>query len=188
MTKDRLMLHRIPLLLVLAATPALAAGPFQDLSLIDRGVARFTGRAVGEEGGARTPVDARLKLAPCPMVSMAWRDAHDAVVVTCTGPDWRLFVPVRGAVAPPKAAAPLVAAPFLGAPQAAIERPVIVIKRGDPVTVAAGSPGFSITREGIAASDAGIGARFLVKVDPARPPIQAIALGQGRATLPGWAE
>lgn len=184
MMKVIAMLRRLPLLLAFAATPALAAGPFQNTALIDRGVAQFTGRAIGEEGGARTPVDARLRLASCPMVSMAWRgETRDAVVVTCTGPDtsssWRLFVPVRQSVAPPKAVI---------APQAAIERSVVVIKRGDPVTVAADSPGFSITREGIAASDASVGARFLVRVDAARAPIQAVALGQGRATLPGWAE
>lgn len=180
------MLRRIPLPLLFTAlaTPALAAGPFQDMVLVDRGVAAFTGHAIGAEGGARTPVDARLKLAACPMVAMSWRsDAHDAVVVSCTGPDWRLFVAVRQAVVPPKTAAPLVIAP-----QAAIERPVMVIRRGDPVTIAAGSPGFSITREGIAVSDGAAGARFLVKVDAARAPVQAVALGAGRATLPGWTE
>lgn len=177
------MLRSMPLLLALCATPALAA-PFQDTTRLDRGVAQFTGRAIGEDGGARTPVDARLRLAACPMVSMAWRgDTHDAVVVTCTGPEWRLFVPVRMSVAPPKTAAPLVIAP-----QAPPERPVLVIKRGDPVTIAAGSAGFSITRDGVAASDAAVGARFLVKVDATRAPVQAVALGQGRATLPGWSE
>lgn len=182
--KVQVMLRRLPLLLAAAAAPALAAAPFQNTALIDRGVTQFTGRAIGEEGGARAPVDARLRLAACAMVSMAWRaETHDAVVVTCTGPDWRLFVPVRLAAAPPRAAAPLVAPP-----QTAAERPAIVIKRGDPVTVAAQSAGFSITREGLAASDASVGARFLVRIDPARPPIQAVALGQGRATLPGWQE
>ena len=37
----------------------------------------------------------RLKLAQCPTVSLAWRTpAQDAVVVRCSGPEWRLFVPV----------------------------------------------------------------------------------------------
>lgn len=178
------MLKRLPLLLLACASPALAAGPFQNTLLVDRGVAAFTGRAIGEEGGARTPVDARLKLAACPMVAMSWRsDAHDAVVVSCTGPDWRLFVPVRQPVVPPKGAAPLVIAP-----QTPLERPVAVIKRGDPVTIAAGAAGFSITRDGVAASDAAVGGRFLVKVDATRAPVQAVALGAGRATLPGWTE
>lgn len=180
------MVRYLPLLLIAAATP-LAAAPFafQDTVMIDRAVASFTGKAIGDEGGARTAVDSRLKLAACPMVSMAWRsDAHDAVVVTCTGPQWRLFVPMRTPAVVPKGAAPLVITPSEATPI----RPVYVIKRGDPVTISAGSPGFSITREGIAAGDAVAGGRFLVKVDTVRAPVQAVAIASGRATLPGWTE
>lgn len=172
--------------LMLAAAPALAAPPFQDVATLDRAVAAFTGRPIGEEGGARAGVDARLKLAACPMVSLAWHgDRRDAVVVTCTGPDWRIFVPVRFAAAGPAlpGAAPAPAPAFAAAPRLAA-----VIRRGDPVTISAGSPGFSITREGIALADAAPGARFLVKCEDARNPVQAVAIESGRATLPGWGE
>ena len=181
------MLRRLPLLLVSLAPPLAAAAPgaFQDTVAIDRAVAVFAGKAVGDEGGARTPVDARLKLAACPMVSMAWRsDSHDAVVVTCAGPAWRLFVPMRMTVVAPKVAAPLV----ITATEVTPLRPVYVIKRGDPVTISAGSAGFSITREGIANGDAVAGGRFLVKVEDTRNPVQAVAIASGRATLPGWTE
>jgi len=167
------------------ATPLAAAPTFQDTVAIDRAVAAFAGKGIGDEGGARTVVDTRLKLAACPMVSMAWRsDAHDAVVVTCTGPEWRLFVPVRSATVAPKGPAPLVITPREAAPL----RPVYVIKRGDPVTISAGAPGFSITREGIANGDAVAGGRFLVQVENTRNPVQAVAIASGRATLPGWTE
>jgi flagella basal body P-ring formation protein FlgA len=180
------MLRIFALLSIAIASPLAAAPLFQDTVAIDRAVAAFAGHAIGDEGGARTPVDTRLKLAPCPMVSMAWRsDAHDAVVVTCTGPQWRLFVPMRMATVAPKGAAPLVIEPSVAA---APIRPVYVIKRGDPVTISAGSPGFSITREGVAAGDAVAGGRFLVKVDQTRAPVQAVAIASGRATLPGWTE
>lgn len=180
------MLRTFALLSLAVATPLAAAPTFQDTAAIDRAVAAFAGRGIGDEGGARTPVDSRLKLATCPMVSMAWRsEAHDAVVVTCTGPEWRLFVPMRMPVTAPKAAAPLVIEPT-SAPQPI--RPVYVIKRGDPVTISAGSPGFTITREGVAAGDAVAGGRFLVKVDQTRAPVQAVAIAGGRATLPGWTE
>ncbi len=180
------MLRTFALLSIAVATPLAAAPTFQDTAAIDRAVAAFAGHAIGDEGGARTPVDTRLKLASCPMVSMAWRsDAHDAVVVTCTGPEWRLFVPMRMPVVAPKTAAPLVIEPS-NAP--APLRPVYVIKRGDPVTISAGSPGFSITREGVAAGDAVAGGRFLVKVEQTRAPVQAVAIASGRATLPGWTE
>ncbi|MEG3177796.1 flagella basal body P-ring formation protein FlgA [Sphingomonas sp. RB3P16] len=176
-----------PLLLLVLATPLAATAPraFQDTVALDRAVAAFAGKGIGDEGGARTPIDSRLKLAACPMVSMAWRsDAHDAVVVTCTGPEWRMFVPMKLPVVAPKSAAPLV----ITASEGAVARPVYVIKRGDPVTISAGSTGFSITRDGVAVGDAVAGGRFLVKVDAAKAPIQAVAIASGRATLPGWVE
>ncbi|WP_447411762.1 hypothetical protein, partial [Clostridium perfringens] len=72
-----------------------AVGAFQDTGGLDRAVAAFTSRPIGAEGGARTAIDARLRLAACPTVSLSWRtEAHDAVVVSCPGPDWRIFVPV----------------------------------------------------------------------------------------------
>lgn len=167
-----------------AAVPVFAAG-FQDIAALDRAVADFTGVAPGRTGGARTPIDARLKLAQCPTVSLAWRSvAQDAVVVRCSGPEWRIFVPVLM----PAGTAPAAVAP---APGVAAARPVAqppVIHRNDPVTIEAGSGGFTITREGIALADAAPGARFLVRVEGAKGPVQATAVGPGRATLPGWAE
>lgn len=167
---------------LLAAAPALAA-PFQDTVALDRAVAAFTGQGIGAERGARSVVDPRLKLASCPMVTMAWRsEAHDAVVVTCTGPEWRIFVPVRFAATEPRKTPETIAAAV--APKPAPP----VIRRGDPVTIEAGSADFSITREGVAMGDAAPGARFLVKVDGAKGPVQAVAVTTGRATLPGWGE
>ena len=162
----------------------LAAASFQDVASLDRAVSAFTGHGVGVEGGARTPVDPRLRLAQCPTVAISWRTAsHDAVVVACSGPDWRIFVPVINNT-------PTVAAPA-ALTRAAYTPPVKVapvIRRGDPVTIAAGDAGFSITREGIAMGDAAPGARFLVKVEDTRNPVQAVAVDAGHATLPGWAD
>jgi len=164
--------------LMVAASPA-AAQNFQSTTLIDKAVAGFTGHAIGESGGARTPVDTRLKLAVCPMVSLNWRtDSHDSVVVTCTDPQWRIFVPVMMPARAAPAATP-VAAPVVAA------KAVIVIKRGDPVTVVAGEGGFSVTRDGIATTDAAAGARVLIRVQDGKPPIQAIAVEPGKAVIPG---
>lgn len=174
-------MKRIALLLALAPAPAMAAG-FQDNAALDKAVAAFTGTAIGQTGGARTPVDPRLKLAQCPTLALAWRSAaQDAVVVQCTGPEWRIFVPVVMPAVQPLAAAAGVPARTLPAAAAAP-----VIRRGDPVTVSAGANGFSISREGIALGDAAPGARFLVKVDGAKGPVQATAISPGVATLPGW--
>lgn len=157
-----------------------AAVAHQDTAALDRAVAAFTGHAVGAEGGARTPIDPRLRLKPCPTVALSWRtEARDAVVVACSGPDWRIFVPVRGAAPAPAAGAPRIAAPVRAEP---------VIRRGDPVVIEAGGGGFAISREGTAMADAAPGARFAVRVDGAKGPVQAVAVAGGRATLPGWGE
>ena len=172
-------MHRALPVLLAVASPALGA-PFQDVAALDRAVAAFAGHAVGEEGGPRTPIDKRLKLAPCPTVALSWRtEAQDAVVVSCPGPSWRLFVAV-------KRTAPVAAAAAPAARTAPAVRVEPVIKRGDPVVIEAGSPGFSISREGVAMADAAPGARFLVRVADARQPVQALAVEPGRATLPGW--
>ncbi|MFW2850853.1 flagella basal body P-ring formation protein FlgA [Sphingomonas sp. TX0543] len=164
------------------ALALLAAASFQDIAALDRGVSAFTGRPIGEEGGARAAVDPRLRLAQCPMVSMAWRtDAHDAVVVTCTGPEWRIFVPV---VMPARTT--VISSP--ASAQAPARNAEKIIKRGDPLMIEAGSNGFSIMREGVAMGDAAVGERLMVKVDTARMPVQAVAVEPGRATLPGWGE
>ena len=169
-------MKKLALLTLALATPV-AAAPFQDTATLDRAVASFTERSIGAEGGARTPVDPRLKLAACPTVSLAWRsEAHDAVVVTCSGPSWRVFVPVARATPTVAVASPTAPAPQ-GPP---------VIRRGDPVMVEAGTDDFSVTRAGVALGDAAAGAHFAVKVDDAKGPVQAVAVESGRATLPGW--
>jgi flagella basal body P-ring formation protein FlgA len=113
---------------------------------------------------------------------MSWRtEAHDAVVVTCSGPDWRIFVPVVRATA---VAAP---APMRTAAASPVKLEPVV-RRGDPVVIEAGSNGFSISREGVAMADAAPGARFAVRVADAKAPVQAVAVASGRATLPGWGE
>lgn len=180
----------LPFLLAPLLAPLLVAAPmggavaFQDIGGLDRAVAAFTSRPVGAEGGARTPIDPRLRLAQCSTVALAWRtEAHDAVVVSCSGPDWRIFVPViRPAGAPPPAAS---ARPAVVAAAVKAEP---VIRRGDPVVIEAGSNGFSISREGVAMGDAPPGGRFMVKVEDAKGPVQAIAIEAGHATLPGWGE
>lgn len=179
------MIRPLLIALALAPLPAVAQTRFQDTVAIDVAVQAFTGKRIGEEGGARTPVDKRLKLAACDLPQLDWRGSYqDSVVVRCDAPAWRIFVPI---VVPPRApqsviaaaAAPVATAPVKAEP---------VIRRGDPITLEVGSAGFSITRDAIAMGDAPAGARLLVKVDPAKPPVQAVAIETGRATLPGWGQ
>jgi len=174
-----------PLALLLLATPA-AAQDFQSTQMLDTIVAQFTGHAIGQEGGARAPVDARLKLASCSAPQLSWRtDQKDAVLVRCMAPEWRIFVPV---IMPANAPKPVVAT---ATPTPAVVRPVPIVKaepvirRGDAVTLEAGAAGFSITREGVAMNDAPPGGRVMIKVDENKAPIQAVAVEPGHARLPG---
>ena len=174
--------------MILVLALSLAAQDFQSVAALDTVVTQFTGKEVGEQGGAITPIDRRLKLAACTAPQLEWRsDSHDAVVVRCMAPVWKIFVPVA-AVPRPK---PVVEAPM---PANVVVRPAApvkiepVIKRGDAVTVEAGSEGFSISRQGTAMNDAPPGGRLSVKVDDKAPPIQAIAIEPGRARLPGFTE
>ena len=146
-----------------AALPALAAG-FQDHAAIDREVAQFTGMPLGAQGGARLPVDRRLKLSQCPApLSLEWYgNANQTVLVRCPiAGGWRLFVPVEG-----------------GGTMGAKAQPVVA--RGETVSIAIEGKGFSISRQGEALDAGAIGE--WIRVRPAgagRDPIRA------RITHPG---
>jgi len=169
------MIRYLPFVALFAVGTA-AAQSFQDTTALDKAVAGFTGHPIGEEGGAAMAIDKRLKLAACPTVAMSWHtDRHDAVVVTCPAPQWKIFVRTRMAPPPPAAAA---------TPAVPAAKPVIVVKRNDPVTIVAGDNGFSVTRDGIAMSDAPVGGRVLVQVERGKPPIQTIVVEAGKVTLP----
>lgn len=170
----------IPALLL--AGPALARPGFQDTAGLDRAVASFTGHAIGEEGGARTSIDSRLRLAQCPTVALSWHGLnHDAVTVTCSGPNWHLYVPIN---MPPAGPRGISLTPTVTLPA----KPVVVIHRGDPVMIEAHQPGFTISREAIAQGNAAVGQRFMAKGQGDKQAFQAIAVDNGRATLPGWPE
>ncbi|WP_294322848.1 hypothetical protein [uncultured Sphingomonas sp.] len=175
------MIRTILFAAILVAAPA-AAQNFQSTAQLDEAVVQFTGASIGMDGGAQMPVDPRLKLARCPMPQFGWlSDRQDAVVISCMAPTWKVYVPVRRLTrAQPERPAPT---PMATVAQA---KPEPVIRRGDPIMVEAGAPGFSITRDGVAMGDAPVGGRLMVKIDPAKPPIQAIALESGRAALPGF--
>ena len=80
----------------LFATAAVAATT--DLDMIDRAVVDFTGSQIGQPGGARLPVDRRLKLTPCRTpLELSWfgRDQR-SVQVACPTAGWKIYVAVDG--------------------------------------------------------------------------------------------
>lgn len=161
----------IPLAAVAAATAleptAAAASTFMDHAAIDQEVSRFTGAAIGTQGGARTPVDRRLKLASCQSsLALEWYgNAQDTVLVRC--PDaggWRIFVPLTGG----QAAAPA----------------QDVVSRGEVVSIAVSGRGFTLSRQGEAMEAGAIGEWIRVRPAGTREePIRAQVLQPGRVGM-----
>ena len=119
------------------------------------------------EGFAGRPaiVDRRLLLPDCAAPELAW--AGGSVMVRCAAPDWRVFVPVAGAVMP---AAAVDAGP--------------AIRRGDRVVVEAGGDGFVIGIETVAEADARDGRVNVRGVGGGRR-LTGIIGGDGRVRING---
>ena len=125
--------------LAILAAPVLAATPM-DLSIIDRAVADFTGAAQGQPGGARLPVDRRLRPDPCDgPLNLSWfgRDQR-SVQVACPQRGWKIYVAVDGASS----------APVYGNRQARSASGQTLVNRGEGVTILARGRGFTLTRQG----------------------------------------
>lgn len=140
---------------------AAAAGGYADLETIDREVAGFTGAQIGQSGGAMTPVDRRLRLAPCGSpLALAWRTQnHESVVVQCGDPgSWRLFVPVKR--------------DMQGAGQGMAGAPAI--NRGDGISIAVNGDGFSVAQPGEAMESGAVGSWIRVRPINAKPNAEAM--------------
>lgn len=123
---------------------AATANPITAPATIDSAVAGFTGHGIGEPGGARQPVDSRLRLARCAgPLDLAWHGSGQAsVLVRCPDAGWRLFVPVA---ATPRAA---------GAEPVSAQK---VVVRGETVTVALRGRGFALQRQAEAMEAGAVG-------------------------------
>jgi flagella basal body P-ring formation protein FlgA len=144
------------------AAPALAAG-FADPLAIDRAVADFTGAQIGAPGGARTPVDRRLRLAACgSSLALEWYGrARDTVLVRCPEQGgWRLFVPLAAG----------------GTQQGGAD----VVSRGDMVTITVRGSGFTLSRQGEALEAGAVGEWIRVKpADKRSDPMRAQVVRPG---------
>jgi len=153
---------------------AAGAGGYADLSTIDREVAGFTGAEIGQSGGAMTPVDRRLRLAPCGSpLALAWRTQnHESVVVQCGDPgSWRLFVPIKRD------------------PQAMSNAGTgaLVINKGDGISIAVNGDGFSVAQPGEAMEAGAIGSWIRVRPINAKinaEPMRAQVVRPGLVALP----
>lgn len=134
-----LSIRHAPIGLALLAAPLLAAAPM-DLSIIDRAVADFTGAPQGQPGGAKLPVDRRLRLDPCTgPLDLSWfgRDQR-SVQVTCPQSGWKIYVAIDGAAS----------TPARGSAQTGGFAGGTIVNRGEGVTILARGSGFTLTRQG----------------------------------------
>lgn len=168
-------LTKIILATALLAVPAAAQqGQFADPAAIDAEVAAFTGSAIGTPGGARHPVDRRLRLAQCPQaLALAWHgQGADMVRVECpSGAGWRVFVPVnRGSTTAPVASM-----------QA---QPQVVVERGQVMTIIVEGRGFAVSQQGEALEDGAIGSWIRIRPEGNREVIRAQVRTPQRAVIP----
>ncbi|MEP2101873.1 MAG: flagella basal body P-ring formation protein FlgA [Parasphingorhabdus sp.] len=86
--------HRlaIPILSIFAMG---AASAFEDTANLDRQVAVHLSANIGDAGGARAPIDTKLRLKRCPRSVRLSDTNNNAVLVSCPDLGWRIFVPVR---------------------------------------------------------------------------------------------
>lgn len=162
-----------------AAQPAMAQA-MQNLNEIDILVAATMGAAIGEPGGARAPVDRRLKLKACPVALEVTGPDLGAAAVRCPSLGWRIRVPLDLAAAPAQAASSRGAQPRGGAAQGQEG-----IKRGEPILLTVDRPMFSLSRVMIADKDGRVGEVIPVRDDPKGKPIFVRIVEPGRATILG---
>ncbi len=134
--------------------PAAAnASGFQNLDAVDE-----TAQSVA--GGEIRRVDRRLKLAACPDALVAAPPSQGTVIVRCPALGWRIRI-------------------LTESDKATAANTPIIIKRGDPVSVNFVAPGFSVTTNGIAESEARIGERVRVRVEQKANPVMGEVIDAG---------
>lgn len=163
--------YLLPALLVTSAAPAQTA-PFHDLAALDRDIAMFLGAAIGEDGGAASPVDRRLRLATCRApLSLEWHGTRqDTVVVQCPeAGGWRLFVAVGGKMRQAVAAA---------------AASTLAVTRGDALTIVVAGEGFSVSQAGEAVESGPLGGWIRVRTSVRATPIRARIERPGLVIVP----
>jgi flagella basal body P-ring formation protein FlgA len=153
------------------AAPAVAGDAIIDHASIDQAIQSFTGSQIGAVGGARAPIDRRLRLAACSDVVINWRNPRqDTLVLTCReGPSWKLFVPVVTDGSGP-------AKPADSGAQG--------IARGDVVTVQVKGDGYSVSQGGEAMEDGAVGSWIKIKLPGKGDVLSAQVVRPGLVVMP----
>jgi flagella basal body P-ring formation protein FlgA len=130
---------------------AAAPAQFEDLELLDKKIKVFANAE---------PVDRRLKLSRCPVDPVITLLADDGVIVRCPAIGWRLRVNTSLPDGPAKDT------PF-------------VIRKGDTIECVISGPGFAVSAQVIALTDAGIGQTVRIKSLTSSVPMTAVVISPG---------
>lgn len=166
----------LPFALLALPLPALAQG-FENLEMLDNRVAAALGANIGEPGGARTPIDRRLRLQACPQPVEIGEPAAGALAVRCVPLGWRIRVSITGAPQAAQAAA---------GPSRSQARAEPVVRRGDQIELVALARGFTVSTLATAEQDGAPGDRIRVRTERRGAPVIGQVLEDGRVALPGF--
>lgn len=154
----------LAMLLACSFAAPVHAEAVEDLDRLDARVQALTGAAIGQPGGAITPIDRRLRLQPCPEpASIEWAGS-DFLAIRCPSIGWRLRVGV--AVAP-----------------AAAGRAEIIVHKGDTVEVNVEGDAFAVTTSAIALDDGAEGASIRLKIGAQGTQSSAVVTGPGSVSF-----
>lgn len=151
------------------ASPALAQTT-QDLAALERRLVIALGADIGQPGGPIAPLDRRMKLATCPSPVTIDPPALGAAVLRCAEIGWRVRVPLVRSVHAP----------------ASIESARPVIRRGDPVELAASRRGFTVSTQVIAEQDGAPGQRIRVRAEGRSAPMMVEVVDFGKVRASGF--
>ncbi|MDZ7587948.1 MAG: flagella basal body P-ring formation protein FlgA [Parasphingorhabdus sp.] len=154
-------------LLFLPTLATAAPAAFQSLEQLDASIAAQLGQSPGAEGGARNPLDRRLRLMACPDEPQVVRRNASLAIVHCAALGWQIAVPL---IAPAQAAR------------------AIVVQRGDALQLTIRRAGFTVNQQLIADRSGAVGDQIPARADRKSAPVMVEIAGSGRAILPAFAD
>ncbi|MEW4466459.1 flagella basal body P-ring formation protein FlgA [Parasphingorhabdus sp. JC815] len=146
-----------------------AASPFEDSAALDRQVAAHLGAQIGDAGGARAPIDTKLRLKRCSNGVRFSDTKNNAVMVSCPELGWRIFVPVRRSQA--------------GLSNQSERADEFVVFRNQPLTLVVKRPSFSISYGVVAQKNGRIGDYIPVRANRKSKELMARVSGSGEVEL-----
>lgn len=131
------------------AVPALsliimgATSSFEDTVHLDRQVGAYLNANIGDSGGARAPIDKKLKLKRCSAPVQITHTNRNSVLVSCPKSGWRIFVPLSGGASSRKSYSS--------------NSDEYVVRRNQPLMLVVKRPHFSISYSVVAQKNGRVG-------------------------------